>query len=192
MKKYIIASFLLVSALALGSCGQEEINTEFSVTTAPLPLIPAKAVSCYSEQITGPNETPAQDVEESYFRIPFFKFWRANNTKSLIISYIRVTYSIPTTPGSMGESSSCTISGDNLRALSSLWWARGPEATINPGEGSAASPFQTDCAAYCGGIKTTVSNFTTGGAIEIFGLERDTNGDETPVKLQGYVTIQAF
>lgn len=192
MKKYLLASFIVAAAFGLGSCAEEEINTEFSVSSSPLPLIPAKAISCYSAKITGFGQTPTQDVEADYFRIPTFKFWRANNDKALIISNIRITYTIPSTPGQAGESMKCEISGDNLRALKSSWWTGSTEATIPRGEGTAAEPFTTDCAAYCGGVKTTTGNFTTAGTVEVFGLERDVNGDETPVKLQSYITIQAF
>ena len=192
MKKYFLVSFILAATLGLAACADEEVNTEFSVTQSPLPLIPSKAVSCYSQKITGIGQTPTQDVDADYFRIPTFKFWRANNTADLIISNIRITYTIPSAPGQAGETLKCEISGDNLRALSSEWWTGGTEATVRSGKGSVDAPFATDCAAYCGGVKTTMGNFTTAGTIEIFGLERLSNGDETPVKLQGFITIQAF
>ncbi|WP_157684676.1 hypothetical protein [Bdellovibrio bacteriovorus] len=193
MKKLILMSSLMTAALLLGSCGQqEEVNTEFSVTTSPLPLIPAKAISCYSKLITGIGQTPTQDVEADYFRIPTFKFWRANNSNDLVISLIRITYNLPgSTPGESAQASKCEISGDSLRALNTTWWKNYTEAIVPGGSGSPDSPFQTDCAAYCGGVKAS-GQFTTTGTVEIFGLERAPNGDETPVKLQGYVTIQAF
>lgn len=192
MKKYVLALCLMPMALLLGSCAEEKINTEFSVTTAPLPLIPSKAVSCYSQKITGDGQTPSQDVDADYFRIPTFSFWRTDTTKALVISAIRITYDVPSAAGQAGETGKCEIAGDPLRALSKTWWDGGTEAVIAKNTGSAESKFTTDCAAYCGGIKTTMSGFTTSGNIEIFGLERDDNGDETPVKLQGFITIQAF
>lgn len=194
MKRYLAASFFVVLALGLGSCAPEEINTEFSVTQNPLPLIPAKAVSCYSAKIAAASSSvPSQDIEADYFRIPIFKFWRANNSKALIINNIRITYTIPSAGGQSGGVLKCEISGDELRALKASWWSGGPEATIPKGEGSQASPFETDCAALCGGINTTMTNFTTSGTVEVFGLERDVeSGDETPVKLQSFITIQSF
>lgn len=192
MKNYFLASFIIAAAICLGSCGDEKTNTEFSVTSSPLPLIPSKAVSCYSTKITGIGQTPTQDVDADYFRIPTFKFWRKDANADLIISNIRITYTIPSTPGQAGETLKCEISGDNLRALKSEWWTGSTEATIPANQGTVDSPFQTDCAAYCGGVKTNMGNFTSAGTVEIFGLERLANGDETPVKLQGFITIQAF
>lgn len=189
--------FALILALSslLGSCGDQEINTEFSVTTEPVFVIPAKAVSCYSVKTTGFGQTPAQDVEGSYFKIPSFSFTRQNSDKNLIISVIKISYSIPgATAGSDSAGGSCIFDGDQLRALSSVWWASTTaEAVIERGTGTPNKPFKTDCPAYCGGISTDLPQFSATATIEIFGLERDTvTQNETPVRIQGFVNIQSL
>jgi hypothetical protein len=193
MKNYSLCALLVGIAFITGSCAPEEINTEFSVTGSALSLIPAKAVSCYSAKITGTGQTPAQDIDESYFTIPTFTIWRADSTKDLIISTIRVTYNIPATLGAASQDQKCVFAGDNLRALSSTWWSGGAEAKIKAGTGTTAAKFVTDCSAMCGGITTNIANVSASGNVEIYGLERDpVTLEESPVKLQGYITIQGF
>jgi hypothetical protein len=179
---------MIVAALSLFSLNSLA-NIELGLTSSPLPLIPAKAVSCYSSRITPPNQTPYADVDDSHFRIPSISFIRKDSSKDLIISTIRVTYAIPRAKGEPADLFKCMIAGDSLRALSGVWWSGGPEAVVHSG----VDTFTTDCAAYCGGIKTTADNFTVPGSVEIYGFERDAvTRAETPVKLNGSITIEAF
>lgn len=163
------------------------------MTKSPIPLIPAKAVSCYSQKITPENQRPVQDVMDGYIRIPTVSFFRSNTSKDLIISNIRITYAIPGSGNNNPEAIKCEVSGDSLRALSSYWWRQGVEAIIPASPGQGSDVFSTDCAIYCGGIRDVSDNFTTTGDVEVFGLERDpSTGDESPVKMTRSITIKSF
>lgn len=170
----------------------EAPNNQVQVTSSPLPLIPSSAVSCYSAKITAANKTPHQDIAPDYFRIPTFKFIRKDSSKDLIISMIRITWMLRDADGNPGPVGKCIIGGDQLRALSDQWWDNGPEALIPRNQSGPSSPFQTDCAAYCGGLAPETGNFSTTADVDVFGLERDQMGNETPVKMNTSVIIQAF
>lgn len=196
MKNWSKVSLLLILSAFLGSCGESEVNTEFSVSQEPQFIIPAKAVSCYSTKTTGFGQTPTQDIDADYFKIPFFSFSRQNSDKDLIISLIKVTYTIPGASGSgAGATGTCQFDGDQLRALSSVWWAAAgsAEAVIPRAQGTPGDPFKTNCPAYCGGLPKGQTAYSTTATIEVFGLERDVNTQaETPVRLQGFVNLQSL
>ncbi len=183
MKKILYVSLMILSTY-LVSCSGDEGNVEVKVSSSPFPLIPATAVSCLANQSAN-GEPPTADVQPSYFRIPTVTFVRKDTKKSLIIAFIRITIPIP------GETApvSCEVGGDNLMAIGK--WGDGTgtstEALILPGVES----FSTNCALYCGGIKAE-KTYTTSGTMEVYGLERDTAGNETPVRTSTSVTIQSF
>ncbi|KYG63667.1 hypothetical protein AZI86_12620 [Bdellovibrio bacteriovorus] len=170
----------------------ETPNNQVHMTSSPLPIIPSKAVSCYSQKITSPNETPTQDVESDYFRIPTIAFSRKDSSKDLVISTIRITWMLRNSDGTPGPIGKCIIAGDQLRALSNEWWIRGTEALVPRNLSGRPSSFQTNCAAYCGGLQLDHSNFTTTADVDVFGLERDKDGEETPVKMNTSIVLQAF
>ena len=163
------------------------------MTKSPIPVIPASAVSCYSQKITPENQRPVQDILDRHIRIPTVSFFRSDTSKELVISNIRITYAIPGSGNNNPVATKCEVAGDSLRALSSYWWAQGFEAKIPASSGQGSDVFSTDCAIYCGGIRESSNNFTTTGDVEVFGLERDpVTGDESPVKMTRSITIKSF
>lgn len=167
-------------------------NNSVSVTRSPLPLIPSRAVSCYNAKITGSGQTPVQDIDSDYFRIPYLRFDRVNSLSDLVISNIRITWVIPASKTKPAKFGKCEIAGDQLNALSQDWWTHGYEALISRTSSGRAVTFSTDCAVYCGGIKEDLENFKTTADMEVFGYERDRSGNETPVKMNTSFIIQGF
>lgn len=183
MKKRLYAAMFVLLPY-LGSCSQEAGNVEVVVSSSVFPLIPAPAVSCMSEKNAG-SDIPSADVAPSYFRIPKITFNRKDTTKDLIIAFIRV--SIPV-PGS--DTVTCELGGDGLAALTSTWYATTSKDALIPA-GDQYQSFSTDCAMKCGGIEVG-PGVTATGTMEVFGLERDSNGDELPVRASTSVSIQSF
>ncbi|WP_295905114.1 hypothetical protein [uncultured Bdellovibrio sp.] len=184
MKKLLYVS-LLVLSVVLGSCSQEAGNVEVSISGSSLPLIPATAVSCLARENAG-TDTPTADISPSYFRVPTITFTRKDTTKNLIIAFIRINIPVP------GSSTpiNCEVGGDGLAALKGTWFNSGTKEALIP-SGDANKTFSTDCALYCGGI-TMNSGTTASGTMEVFGLERDAAGNETPVKTSTTITVESF
>ncbi|WP_413569561.1 hypothetical protein ACLWBD_03755 [Bdellovibrio sp. HCB117] len=182
MKKIMYVLLLLMSA-NLVACSQEDSNVEVSITSSPLPLIPATAVSCLAQENAG-DDVATADISASYFKIPTITFNRKDTSKTLIVAFIRVSIQIPGSATPV----TCEYGGDQLAALRGNWFdSLTKEAAIPVGEASYA----TTCPMYCGGINAT-NQFVATGTMEVFGLERDTNQDETPVKVQTSITIQSY
>jgi hypothetical protein len=180
MKKSFLILVLMFSLSLLSCGGGEEASIELIVPTSPLALIPAKATSCL-----GRLSSSTGDISASYFKVPTFKITRKTSTKTLIVSLIRITIQIPIT----GKTLTCQFGGDELAALSTTWWASASREAVIP---AGTSTYSTDCPIVCGGVDTSKS-FVASGPIEVFGLERDeTTLDETPVKVQGTVSIQSY
>ncbi|WP_374029738.1 hypothetical protein [Bdellovibrio bacteriovorus] len=181
MKRILIT--LLIAPMLLAGCSGEEGNVEVSISSSAYPLIPASAVSCLAKENAG-NDVPTPDISPSYFRIPVITFNRQDTTKTLVISFIRISIPIP------GSSTplSCEVGGDNLSALRGSWYDSTTREALIP---AGTATFQTDCALYCGGIAATTP-FTASGTMEIFGLERDAAQNEVPVKTSTVITIQNF
>ncbi|MBV2169477.1 MAG: hypothetical protein KUL82_12295 [Bdellovibrio sp.] len=174
---------LLVCLATLGGCSQEEGNVEVVVSSSAFPLIPATAASCLADKNAG-ADTPTADISPDYFRIPTITFNRKDTSKTLVIAFIRISIQIP---GS-SQAVSCEVGGDGLAALRDSWFSGTTKEALVP---AGTASFSTDCALYCGGVKAP-SGMTASGSLEVFGLERATNGDETPVKASTVVTIQSF
>lgn len=176
-------ALIVICSLHLVACSNEEANVDVVISSSALPLIPAPAVSCLAVKNAG-GDVATSDIAMSYFKVPKITFIRKNTTKTLVIAFLKIKIM-----GPKGLEISCESGGDGLAALSLTWWNNtGREASVPVGQAS----FETDCALYCGGIKTD-STFTTTGVMEVYGLERDpTTLDEVPVKIQSPITIQSF
>lgn len=189
MQKFIKAISITFLALVVASCSGGENNVEVSIQSSPLPLIPAEARSCLAVK-TQSGDASASDISPYYFKIPKLTFTRKDASKDLIISLIRIKINIPGSASGVD----CSVGGDNLAALADYWWGKDEpigkpekEALIPPGQAS----FTTSCALYCGGIAVT-NSFVATGTLEIFGLERDGNGEEVPVITNTSISIQSF
>lgn len=167
-------------------------NAELLITHKPQPIIPAKAVSCYSIKSTIPGQEPVADIEAGYFTIPTLRFFRSDTSKDLVISAIRITYALPSEGNQPPEISQCFLASDALRALSGKWWSQGPDAVIHA-KNSSDDIFSTDCPIFCGGIRTRAKGFITSADVDVFGLERDPDTlEETPIKMNRSIKIQGF
>lgn len=180
----VLYSVLFMMQLALLACSSEEANVSVAISQAPLPLIPASAISCVATKNSG-GDVATPDIAPSYFKVPKVTLSRKDTSKALIVALIRIKIQIPggQTPVL------CEVGGDSLAALSSVWWANGNKEALIP-EGTDS--FSTDCSLYCGGVNSE-RPYTATGTFEIFGLERDSVSlEETPVKVQTAVTIQSY
>lgn len=182
MKKLLYVSLIVLSA-ALGSCSQEEGNVEVVISSSAFPLIPATAISCLADKNAG-NDIATADISPSYFRVPVITFNRKDTTKSLIISFIRITIPVPGSATPIN----CEVGGDALAALRQTWFDSGTKEALIP---AGNATYATDCALYCGGV-TMNSGLTASGTMEIFGLERDAAQNETPVKTSTTITVESF
>lgn len=185
MKKLLPVMFAVISSLLVAGCsGGDESNVEVVISSSPLPLIPATAISCLATK-NAAGDTATADITANYFKIPKITFNRKNTTKILVVAFLRIKIQIP------GSSSQyiCEYGGDGLASLSSTWWANaGKEASVSVG----AASFATDCPLYCGGVEAA-NPYTATGTVEVFGLERDaTSLEETPVKVQTSITVQSY
>lgn len=182
--KVVLYSLLLILPLSLLSCSKEESNVSVVLSTSPLPLIPATAISCLAAK-NAVGDVATADIAPSYFKVPKLTFNRKDTSKVLVLALVRIKIQIP------GASIpiSCEVGGDSLAALSSVWWSSGSKEAAIP-EGT--DTFSTDCSLYCGGVNAE-QPYTATGTVEIFGLERDSATlDEAPVKIQTTLTIQSY
>lgn len=177
--KLKILLLTLIAIFSLTSCSQDENKNEIKVTSSSLQLIPSRAISCLNQR----NDLPLKDVAEDYFRVPSITFTRKDTKNDLIISSLNFNIEIPGSTAPFKQ----VVSGDDLAALSSTWFVGSKEAIIPAGQ----AQLTTDCALKLGGIKMT-AGLTTSGILEVRGYERDTNGEEYPVRFSTVISIESI
>lgn len=184
MRAFKPACVFFMASLLI-SCSQDEGSVTVKVSSSAFPVIPATATSCLAvKKAAGTSFPPLSDVQASYFRVPAITFERKDINKDLVIAQIKITINIP--GNSAPYECQPAVAGDNLAALTQAWYDD-KEALIPKG-GSAT--YTTECPIYCGGI-TMGPGLVASGALEVLGFERDTNGDETPVRTSTAITIES-
>ncbi|CAE78813.1 hypothetical protein AB1A81_03985 [Bdellovibrio bacteriovorus] len=191
---------LALVAVALPNCAQEAGQLSTSGSPSRTYVINASAKSCITKRTEDSSNPSPNDVGAAFFQVQYLNVSWPNTQKTLIVASIRLKFQ----GGQFsGGNYVCEFAGDNLLALNDTWWSKGEAAVGGPEIASYKAPTDAaqrytpaqtvpiTCPIVCGGLSASTA-FQASGVIDIIGFSRDTNGELTPERTTGFISIESL
>lgn len=197
-KKILLAS-LMILPFILGSCAGEQ-NSDLSVSYTganTIYLIPSTTQSCYAK--TSTDTSTSGDISARYFQVKNPTFTWKKTDADLYIVTVRVTINASQLSGGTFTG---IISGSELASLNNthgLWDGKVSRAASDTVPTVVPSSSNTDSTlknAFCpltfGAVSVVTGqdvDFQATGYVQIIGVQRDNDNNETPVTITTPITV---
>ena len=186
---------ILVSLIILGtltSCGSgEEVPLKSTLPSSAAVFIDSSTRSC---RALFEDATPAEDpdIQAKYFRVKNVKLRWTEEGTTFVLAYIRITIE---SEGLQDKKLAVTLPDDEIPYLTCIPGGSGTcgggttfSGTLTKAQGDVTFT----CPLTVGGVSIPdgASNFQAAGTVEFVGYSVNGNGDESPVRLTDYFTVE--